>query len=90
MKFPSFPSFPPPQALLGWPPNRAFYHLFLKDFPLLPFATLKRYQRKWHKVSHKWVVFYHFVSFYQRLRVRFALSPIPSIKVYKKVEFDFP
>lgn len=27
MKFSSFPSFPPPRALLGHPPIRAFYHL---------------------------------------------------------------
>jgi len=29
MKFSSFPSFPPPPALLGHLPNRAFYHLCL-------------------------------------------------------------
>ena len=29
MKFSSFPSFPPPRALLGYLPDRAFYHLHL-------------------------------------------------------------
>jgi hypothetical protein len=49
MKFPSFPSFPPP-ALLGEIPNRAFYYLCLEDFSFLPSCPLKA----WKDLGKKW------------------------------------